>query len=299
MKIHTIDQEFLGTPQVIASYLVEAPEGNILIETGPASTQAVLEGKIQDLGFSLDSVVAVLVSHIHLDHSGGAGYWAQRGAEVHVHPKGARHLIEPDRLLASAQRIYQDRMDILWGKTLPCPADTVHPWEGSTKTIAGLEVTAHDTPGHASHHLAFQIEDQVFTGDVGGVRLPGSPYVSVPAPPPEFDLLTWLSSLDRLLALKPNRLYLTHFGAADNAVEHLETLKRRLQLCTDFVTQQLEQQSEIDLKVLERSFQKWEREQALSAGLDPDTYEAYEKANPSFMSAQGIARYWFKLNQCA
>lgn len=290
MRIHTIDQEFLGTPQVIASFLIEAPLANILIETGPASTQVVLEKKIQDLGVELESIKHVLVSHIHLDHSGGAGHWARRGAQVYVHEKGARHLIEPERLLASAKRIYQDKMDLLWGSTLACPADNVHVLKEGTHSIAGLDLEVLDTPGHAAHHLAFQMEDSIFTGDVAAVRLPQSSYVSVPAPPPEFQLETWLKSLEKLQSRGASRLFLTHFGQVDDPVSHFHQLEKRLHVCVDFVCQHLEQEP----TQVEKLYQEWDRSQALASGLDEESYLAYERANPSFMSAQGILRYLHK-----
>lgn len=290
MKIHIIDQEFQGIPQAIASFLVTAPDGYILIETGPATTQAVLESKIEALGVKPEEIGHVLVSHIHLDHSGGAGYWSRRGAKVYVHPKGARHLIEPERLLASAARIYQDKMEELWGQTLPVAADKVVELTDGVHQIAGLEVEALDTPGHARHHLAFRLGKTIFTGDVAACRLPGSQYISVPGPPPEFDLETWLSSIERLQSLEPERLYLTHFGEVLDAREHLETLQKRLQDCADFVRQNLQSPPE----ELSRLYQAWDREEACSSGVDDETYAAYEKANPSFMSSQGIARYWQK-----
>lgn len=287
MTITCIDQEFLGTPNVIASYLVKAPEGYILIETGPASVQATLESKIRALGVDPDEIKHVFVTHIHLDHSGGAGYWSRRGAKIYVHPKGAPHLVDPEKLLASASRIYLDRMDELWGTTLPVAAELVVPIEEGTFTVAGVEVKAWDTPGHAAHHLAFGIGGDLFTGDVAGVRLPGSAYVSVPAPPPEFHLETWLSSLDKLIEVAPKRLHLTHFGGDFEADEHLRQLRARMLECVDFVMARKDH----SIEQLTAEYQAWDREQAAKYGVEDEAYKAYEKANPIFMSAQGIRRY--------
>lgn len=290
MKIQTIDQEFQGVPQTIASFLITAPEGYILVETGPATTQAVLEKKIEALGVRPEEVKHVLVTHIHLDHSGGAGYWSRRGSTVYVHPKGARHLIDPERLLSSAARIYQDQMEVLWGQTLPVAADRVVEAADGTYNIAGLEVKALETPGHARHHLAFQIGDVIFTGDVAACRLPGSEFISVPGPPPEFDLDTWLQSVARLRSLKPSKLYLTHFGEVPEADKHLANLEQRIKGCAEFVKEHLDNSPQ-ELAAL---YQAWDREQAAQVGVDDASYKAYEKANPAFMSAQGIARYWNK-----
>jgi glyoxylase-like metal-dependent hydrolase (beta-lactamase superfamily II) len=290
MTITCIDQEFLGTPNVIASYLVEGPQGLFLIEAGPASTQATLEAKILALGVKLEEIRDVLVTHIHLDHAGGAGYWARRGARIHVHPKGAPHLVDPEKLLASASRIYLDRMDELWGLTLPVPQELVVPVSEGPFGLAGLDVRAWDTPGHAAHHLAFSIGADLFTGDVAGVRLPGSSYVSVPAPPPEFHLETWQSSLAKLIALAPERLHLTHFSGGFPGLAHLRQLSQRLASCVEFVSQN----QMLSAPELSAAYQAWDREQAAVSGVDEPTYAAYEKANPSFMSAQGIARYLAK-----
>lgn len=290
MTITCIDHEFLGTPQVIASYLVQAPEGYILIETGPASSQARLESELLARGVRLEEIAHVLVTHIHLDHAGGAGVWAERGAKVYVHPKGAPHLVDPSKLLASAARIYRDRMDFLWGQTRPVPQQQVVPLEEGVHRIAGLDVHAWDTPGHAAHHFAFGIEGDLFTGDVAGVRLPGCDYVSVPAPPPEFHLESWKSSLLKLIALAPQRLHLTHFGGGFEGLTHLRQLEQRLEECVEFVASQ----GQLSSEELQTAYQQWDREQAQRFGLDEQAYQAYEKANPVFMSAQGIRRYLTK-----
>ena len=287
MKIHVLDQEFLGTKIAIASFLVEAPEGYILIESGPATSQKVLERKIQELGIELEAIQHVLITHIHLDHSGGAGYWAKRGAKIYVHPKGARHLINPERLLASAARIYLDRMEELWGQTLPIDSENVVEMAEGTYQIGGLEVEALETPGHATHHLAFRIEDSIFTGDVGACRMPGSQFISIPGPPPEFNLEFWLESLKKIKALKPKTLYLTHFGEVSDAMFHLEQLEVRLKACVQFV----QENSDLDAEDLAKHYQAWDLHQAEQSGVPGELYESYEKANPSFMSSQGIARY--------
>lgn len=287
MKIHTIDQEFLGAPEVIASYLLEGDDGLLLIETGPASTRKVLERKVKALGFEPEAVKHVLVSHIHLDHSGGAGYWAERGSTVYVHSRGARHLISPEKLLASASRIYQDRMDELWGKTIAIPEERVVVFQDETRHLAGLEVSAVDTPGHARHHLAFQIGDVIFTGDVAGCCLPGCTYPSVPGPPPEFDRETWKESLKKLRDLNPSKLYLTHFGRVEDPTRYLADLEVRLDECVDFVASQ----SGLSMEELQKSYSVWDRDQAKKWNVTEADYQRYEKANPSFMSAQGIRRY--------
>lgn len=286
-NLFIIDQEFLGAPHVIASYLLEGPDGLVLIETGPASVKATLERKIQELGFSLEQILHVLVTHIHLDHSGGAGYWAERGAQIHVHEKGARHLIEPEKLLASASRIYLDRMDELWGTTIPASAEKVSVFQEGTRSLAGLEVTALDTPGHAGHHLAFLVGDALFSGDVAGCCLLGCNFPSVPGPPPEFDQEAWKSSLSKLRQAQPAALYLTHYGKVDKPGQYLDALEERLHDCVKFV----EEREGLTMEELQRAYSEWDRAQSKRWNVSEQDYQRYEKANPCFMSAQGIRRY--------
>ncbi len=172
--IEVIDLNFQGQPAIIASYVLRGPRGVALIETGPASTYPALKAGLAALGIELAQVTDILVTHIHLDHSGAAGWLAQEsGATVHVHSVGAPHLADPGKLLASARRIYGDAMDNLWGETRPAPAGQVHALaDGDVIDAAGLRVTAVDTPGHAWHHMAYLLDGLCWTGDVAAVRFP-------------------------------------------------------------------------------------------------------------------------------
>ena len=119
MEIHTLDLHFQRQPNTIASFLVIGPSGPVLVETGPMSTLATLREQLASLGYRPADIRHVLVTHIHLDHAGAAGWWAQQGATVYVHPFGAPHLVDPSKLIASATRIYQDELETLWGEIVP------------------------------------------------------------------------------------------------------------------------------------------------------------------------------------
>jgi glyoxylase-like metal-dependent hydrolase (beta-lactamase superfamily II) len=293
MVIFTLDLNSQNVPQTVASYLVIGPSGPVLVETGPGSTLATLQRRLADLGYSAHEIKHVLVTHIHFDHAGAAGWWAQQGAQVFVHHVGARHLIDPSRLLASATRIYGDRMGEMWGEMLPAPPGritTVH--DGDIIEVAGLSFTAIDTPGHANHHHAYQLGDIAFVGDVGGVRLPQSPLISLPAPPPEFDLALWQRSVDRLLSESFSAIYPTHFGRLDDVRQHLEALQVLLGEAAGFVRQRMRAGDERDEIVCH--YQSWHKQRAIKAGLSPEMSEQYLAASPLAMSVDGMMRYWRK-----
>ena len=200
----------------------------------------LLEG-LERLGVSPVDVRDVLVTHIHLDHAGAAGWWARQGARVHVHPVGAPHLVDPARLLASSKRIYGEAMDSLWGEVLPAPADRVLAVEdGAMLEIGGLHIEVMDTPGHARHHHVYRVGDAAFTGDAAGIRLPGNGWIDLPAPPPEFDLDAWRMTLDRLRRTGLHTLYRTHFGPVSGVDEELSRFERVLQQGAEWIREMLE-----------------------------------------------------------
>lgn len=228
-----LDLEYLGVEEMVACYLFPTGDGGfVLFETGPTVVVDRLESAAAAEGFALDDLRAIFLTHIHLDHGGAAGTLARRsGAEVYVHPIGAPHLRDPGaKLIPSAERIYGSRLYELWGEMLAVPEEQLAEVEhGETVQVGRLEALAWHTPGHASHHVAWQVDDAVITGDVAGIRFPGSDYVLPPTPPPDIDIETWRSSLELIRELSPKRLLLTHFGASDDVGDHLDQLERRLQ----------------------------------------------------------------------
>lgn len=293
MKIHTLDLDFQGTPQAIAAYLVDGPEGWVLIETGPMTTLAMLQKRLAEFNLHAGDIENVLVTHMHLDHAGAAGWWARQGAKIYVHEVGAPHLIDPSKLWSSASRIYGDQMDTLWGEIVPAPAEQVVAIEDEQVIeVGGLAFTALDTPGHAWHHHVFRLGEVAFSGDAAGVRTPGSKWVSLPAPPPEFDWDAWQETLDRLEALRLEALYPTHFGRVDDVRNQLEQVRAMMSAATAFVREMMDSGAERDEVVAE--YREWNREQALAAGISEEDYARYELVNPLFMSVDGIMRYWRK-----
>jgi glyoxylase-like metal-dependent hydrolase (beta-lactamase superfamily II) len=289
-----LDLDFQRVGGVIAAYLLTGPQGHTLLETGPGSTLDALERAVAATGARLDDVTQLLVTHIHLDHAGAAGALLRRlpHATLHLHPAGAPHMIDPSKLIASATRIYGNRMDLLWGAFEPCPAERVVILaDGDEIACGGRTLSALHTPGHASHHIAFHDVDRhtVFTGDVGGVRLDAVPYVRPPTPPPDIDVGAWHASVDRLRALRPRALDLTHFGRFDDVDRHLDELMRRLDGWTAWVSAAVRNGATREQMVT--GLQNESNTEIVAQTGDPSLVDAYELATPTGMTVDGLTRY--------
>lgn len=297
MKIHILDLLHQGFERAIAAYLLQGSEGSVLIETGPMSTLSTLIRRLKEHDLEPRDVRHVLVTHIHLDHAGAAGWWAQQGATVYVHQVGAPHIIDPSRLWQSASRIYGDDMEKLWGAILPAPEErVVSIGDGDVISVGGLTIKAWDTPGHAWHHHSYQVEQVAFTGDAAGVRLAANGWTSLPAPPPEFHLKAWQNTIDKLRALRLEALYLTHFGKVADPDSHLAQLDGLMQEAATFIHNEMSLGKERD-QIL-NSYRYWNHERASQYGLASQDFDGrYEAANPLFMSVDGIMRYWRKQHE--
>lgn len=296
--VHTLDLNFHGFAGSIAVYLIPHARGAVLVECGPGSTTEALEAGLRSHGLSASQVTDVLLTHIHLDHAGAAGWLAQQGARIHVHPVGAPHLKNPEKLLASAERIYGESMHALWGDFLPVPEDRllVHQ-DQEVIEIEGLRFRALDTPGHAYHHFAYLHQEVCFSGDIGGVRVGGARHVRLPMPPPEFNLELWRESVRKLQSEYERGAFRylapTHFGLFDDPDWHLDAVQQALDDVEQWILQVMPADpSPEELKDL---FVHWTEKRSLQVGLQPEMLGPFEAANPSWMSAYGIYRYWHKV----
>ena len=294
--VFLLDHHFRGSPGVIASYLIADGDALTLIETGPASTLDTLLAGIRQAGFDPRQIERVIVTHIHLDHAGGAGALLRLlpRAQFYVHPVGAPHMIDPARLMASATRIYGDLMVPLWGEMLPVPEARVRILGDRDKVMTGgRTLVAYDTPGHANHHLALHDPDtgSVFTGDVAGVRLQGTRHVRPPTPPPEFAPDAWQRSIATIRSLAPARLYLTHFGAHDDPLWHLDEILARTWFWAGWIGSRLAQGS--DPESITEALRQVE-DTAIAMQRDRSLARRYEEAGNYRMSVDGIARWWRK-----
>ncbi|WP_395745685.1 MBL fold metallo-hydrolase [Prosthecobacter sp.] len=290
MRIHTLDLRFIGIPGLIASFLVESGGEYALIETGPGSTLETLRTAIRAAGVEEEAIKKVFVTHIHLDHAGAAGWWAQQGASVYCHPNAARHLVDPSKLMESARMVYGAQMDSLWGEMLPAPVERVVVLQdGESVNVGEVEILAWDTPGHARHHHAFIIGDVCFTGDVAGMRLEHSRYLSVTAAPPQFDPVAYVQSIDRLAAAKFKTLYLTHFGAVSDVAWHLSSYRERVMEVYERVAADF--RAGVSVEENRRNYAAAEHAIAMKAGVDEALWEKGEDANVTSMCADGVRLY--------
>ena len=265
-----IDVLFQGTPGAVCCHQV----GDVIVDPGPGSSVENLLAALGDW-----SPRAILLTHIHLDHAGASGALAQRwpDAEVWVHERGARHMADPSKLLASATRIYGDEMDRLWGTMVPVPSERLRVLEGGEE-IGGWRVAY--TPGHAVHHVSYLHEETrtAYCGDVTGVRI-GEGAVFPPTPPPDIDLEAWRDSLDIVEAWAPERLALTHFGSFGDVASHLAELRAGLDRWGG-LAREVDEPAYVEAIV-----------DAL-APLPDDLRASYLKAMPPETLYGGLARYW-------
>ena len=272
--IRTVDVHHRGHPRAIAVFKLD----DVLIDCGPGSTVATL---LEALGDERPRVLAL--THIHLDHAGAAGALVERfpELEVWVHERGAPHLVDPSKLMASATRLYGADMDRLWGRMIPVPAQNVRVLHGGEQ-LGPLEVAY--TPGHASHHVSYrhQPTDTVFAGDVAGVRIAPSEYILPPTPPPDIDLEAWQDSIARIRAWDPRHLAITHFGTHDDVGPHLDRISRGLEIVAERArTMTLEE------------YTAAANEDVAAAG-DAETITAYTVGAPPDQTYAGLVRYWSK-----
>ena len=229
----TIDVNWMGRPKSIAAVLVQSDGVNALIDPGPTSTLETLRTELNRLGVGVQDLHAILLTHIHLDHAGAVGALVKENPrlEVFVHEFGAMHMADPSKLLASAGRLYGAEMDRLYGTVLPVPEGNLRALEGGeTVTVGKRDFEILYTPGHASHHLTFwdAQDGTAFIGDVGGISVEGDEFILPATPPPDIDIEIWNQSLDAIAALRPAKLFLTHFGCANDPNAHIARYRERL-----------------------------------------------------------------------
>jgi glyoxylase-like metal-dependent hydrolase (beta-lactamase superfamily II) len=281
-----IDVRHLGRERVIGCWQL----GRALVDPGPESCVETLLGGIDA------EPDALLLTHIHLDHAGASGALVERfpQLDVWVHEKGAPHLADPSRLIQSAERIYGDRMERLWGRVVPVPERNLRVVKGGeTITVGDRELEVAYAPGHASHHVVYfdRSDSGAYVGDVAGVRIPPCDFIRPPTPPPDIDVETWETSIDLVASRKPSWLALTHFGAVDEPGPHLSRMKERLREQAELVRRLLEEKGDTDEAAA--AFVE-ETNRLTRESCDAETTAVFEQGAPREQLWSGLRRYWQK-----
>jgi glyoxylase-like metal-dependent hydrolase (beta-lactamase superfamily II) len=290
----TIDTGMHGYPRVTASFLVRG-EKIALLETGPKSVVHNVLKALEDLG--VEAVDWIVVTHIHLDHAGAAGTLAQRfpGARIAVHKIGAPHLADPAKLWKSAERIYGDGMERLWGGIDPIPKERITVLaDGAKIDLGGRSLQAIETPGHAYHHHAFLDSESgtLFTGDAIGVRLPDVDLIRPATPPPEFHLEVAIGSIERIRKVGAELLCPTHFGPVDREVdktcdEAIESLRK----WTEWVMAGRKRSDDLDTVA---AYVKEQAREHLESRLSDEAVKRMEQTTSYWMNTWGYMRYFDK-----
>jgi glyoxylase-like metal-dependent hydrolase (beta-lactamase superfamily II) len=276
--MRVIDTMHLGRPHVIGCWQV----GDALVDPGPESSLPTLLEALGD-----ERPRALLLTHIHLDHAAATGALVRRWPEleVFVHERGAPHLIDPSKLLASAERLYGDQMQRLWGEIVPVPEANVKPLSGGEQVL-GMR-TAY-TPGHASHHVCYLHEESgtAFVGDVAAVSIPGVDLIVPPTPPPDIDVERWEDSIGIVESWQPERLALTHFAAIDDPAPHLAQVRERLR-----------EEARQAHNLSEDAYEQRHRDLVAEHAESTDSAEELIQCVPPQYQWRGLNRYWTKLEE--
>ena len=285
-----------GRPRVIATAIIQSTGGVALVDPGPTSCLKTLRTALTRAGITIADVRTLLLTHIHLDHAGAAGSLVAEnpGITVYVHERGAPHMVDPSKLLASASRLYGDAMDSLWGPFLPVPEANVRVLSGGERIeVSDRTLEVMYTPGHASHHVSFFDRESsvAFVGDVAGVRTGQALFVMPPTPPPDIDVEVWNDSIDVVRKWQASTLLITHYGAHEDTAAHLDAMGAHLAAMKEMSRECIEaggsDDDQLNRFVGKMSIYLKRHIPAQEVGL-------YGTAAPIDQCWLGLARYWRK-----
>ena len=293
-----IDVNFMGFPRVIATAVLQGPGGVALIDPGPSTSLDTLRASLEEHGMTVADVRAVLLTHIHLDHAGATGSLVRENPKiaVYVHEKGAPHMVSPEKLLASAARLYGDQMGTLWGEFAPIPEANIRSLAGGERIdVSDRQLDVVYIPGHASHHIGYfdSASGVAFVGDTAGIRLGTELFATPPTPPPDIDVEAWVESVELIRRRHPSTLFVTHFGPHEDVSAHLDAFLEHLAAAKDLARTIVESDATDEDKASEFTHQMQLYIQRFMPAQQTDLFDG-APLGPLSLGWLGLRRYWRK-----
>src|SRR6202451_3453550 len=291
--IYQIDTRMAGYQGITAGYLIRSSRP-CLVETGTSTSAPVVQAALASLGIGADDLATVVVTHIHLDHAGGVGDIASMfgGAQVVVHEKGARHLADPSRLMASARMVYGDALDVLFGSMIAVDSDRLRTLDnvGVIDLGDGRRLESYYSPGHARHHVGLvdSLSGDLYVGDAAGVYVPETGDLRPATPAPDFDLEVALASLAKFTALDPSRLLFSHYGPVSDVPGTLERSAEEISIWVSETRAARGAGMDLDHAVEAVRQRTLSRYAAFAADADPAVTEKFEQISGAAANVGGI-----------
>ena len=301
-EVFQIDTRMAGYHGITAGYLIRG-DRPCLVETGTAPSAPVVRDALAALGIGPADLATVVVTHIHLDHAGGAGDIAAMfpAAQIVVHQRGARHLADPSRLMAGARMVYGAALERLFGVLAPVPAERIVALDdtGTVDLGGGRRLDSHYSPGHAKHHVGLVDSDtgDLYVGDAAGVYMPDTGDIRPATPPPDFDLAAALASVRRFAALRPARLLFSHYGPVDQVSETLDRSAEEINVWVEETRRARTAGLDLDHAVAMVRDRTLDRYAATSPDADPALAERFERVSSARGSVEGIMQWLDKAEQ--
>jgi glyoxylase-like metal-dependent hydrolase (beta-lactamase superfamily II) len=302
--VYQIDTRMAGYQGITAGYLIRSSRP-CLVETGTSTSAPVVRAALASLGIQAADLATVVVTHIHLDHAGGIGDIASMfpSAEVVVHEKGARHLADPTRLMASARMVYGDALDVLFGQLAAVPADRLRTLDdvGVVDLGDGRRLESYYSPGHAKHHVGLldSLSGDLYVGDAAGVYIPETGDLRPATPPPDFDLEVALGSIAKFAALGPSRLLFSHYGPVSDVPATLERSAEEISVWVAETRAARSAGMDLDHAVEAVRQKTLSRYAAWACDADPAVTAKFEQISGAAANVGGIWHWLDKLEQPA